>query len=128
MRDIEIAMKITYKSWIGVGVCEASKVDNKDSTWNYSGGFDKHGTNLWSMNGYTWTTDSKTHQQSGKPSYVNGDVIIMKIFNKEQMLRMKRDTATNWECELPITLPVCFCGNLGGIGDALEILPKNYKK
>eukprot|EP01080_Neovahlkampfia_damariscottae_P000626 gene626-8130_t len=128
MRDVEIAMKINYVSWVGVGVCEGSKVELKDFSWNYSGGYDKHGTNLWSMNGYTWTTNANTHQKSGKPSYSSNDIIELKICTKEQVLKMKRSSQQNWEVELPIQLPVCFCVNLGGSGDWVEILPKNYKK
>jgi hypothetical protein len=127
MKDVAIQMEIGYKSWVGVGVVEADKVQKQDFTWNYSGGFDKHGTNLWSMNGYTWTTDSQTHQKSGKPSYTNGKVIDLKVCVKEQKLKMKTEEDQNWVVELPITLPVCFCVNLGGVGDSITIKPKNKK-
>eukprot|EP01080_Neovahlkampfia_damariscottae_P011248 gene11248-4067_t len=70
MNDIEICMKITKVSWVGVGVCET----------------ETHGTNLWSMNECIWTTNQKTHQSSGHLNYQTNDIIRMKISTKEQEL------------------------------------------
>jgi hypothetical protein len=125
-QDVEIQMKIVCVTWIGVGVAEASKVKMKDFTWNYSD-YDKHETNLWSMNGYIWTTNSQTHKTSGKPSYINGNLINLKVCVNEKKLKMKTENDINWVVELPINLPVCFCVNLVGDGDSVTILSINKK-
>jgi hypothetical protein len=121
MRDVSLQMKIGFVSWVGVGIVEASKVEKKDFTWNFNGEFKDHQTHLWCVNGYIWTNSKKKLWQ---PGFSNGQLIDLKVCVKEQKLKMKSEKDNHWVVDLPITLPVCFCVNLGGSGDNVTIMPK----
>lgn len=125
-KEVHIQFKITYVSWVGVGVVEASKVKNLDFSWNYGGGATAHGTNLYSMNGYSWSTNPQTHSKCIFTSYSTGDIIDCKISPKKNTVYMKKLKDVTWY-EFPVTFPVCLCVNLGGAGDVVEILQKKEK-